>query len=87
MIVQQLLDWYTAIVVGFVNIVPPLPDGFETALRLLAGGGQFLAPKVALLGIIVPFDVIGTCIQLWAGLWVWWASMVGLRVLIWLAGR
>lgn len=87
MIVQAILDWYTAIVVGFVHICPPLPVAFETALRFVAQGGQFLAGKVALFSVVVPFDIINTCIQLWGALVIWWGTMVALRVLIWLAGR
>lgn len=87
MIIQTLLDWYTSIIVGFVQLVPPLPADLSNALRLTSNAGTSLAPKVAAFGVVVPFEVINGCIQAWVGLVAWWFSMVLLRVVVWVAGR
>lgn len=87
MIIQTVLNWYVDLLVGVISLVPPLPTEVETALRSMANAGTLIGPKIAALGVVVPFDVVNNCINLWVGMVVWWFSMILLRVVIWAAGR
>lgn len=87
MITQVLLDWYLTVLLAVVNLVPALPPQMSFALLNMANAGTSVGGLVAKFGVLVPFEIINGCLQAWAGLVVWWFSMVLLRLAIWAVGR
>ena len=67
MITAALLDWWSGLVGALSGLVPGIPDQVQSMVDSFVLSFGTVAFKVAMLGPVVPFDVLAVC---WAVLWV-----------------
>lgn len=87
MITQVLLENLAGLVSLLVGLIPPLPPVFGEALASVLGGATALAPSVAALGALVPFDAVGTVLAFVPSVMAFWVALLGIRVSLWAFGR
>lgn len=87
MIIQGLLDILSQWIAGPVALIPLLPGSFSDALNVIAGGAGMLSSYVANFGVIIPWSIFNSLVQVWVGALVFYVAMQGLRLVLWALGR
>lgn len=87
MIVQFLMDWFAGFLGTLLDLVPLVPQAFGAAVGFVLGGAQALAPSVAALAPLLPFDALGDILGLVPAALTFWAALFALRLVLWALGR
>lgn len=66
MIVQTLLNWLSSLLAGLCGFVPDMPAKLAADVESVPGLLQQITNSVAMLGPVVPFDQIGSCLAIFA---------------------
>jgi hypothetical protein len=87
MIIQTLMDVISLMVAGMLDLLPALPPEWFDALGAVTDFGSWAGTNLARFGILVPFETVGFVIQWWAAALLFWALMMGVRLILFIAGR
>lgn len=87
MIVQALLDLVGSIMANIINSIPPLAPEVSEALAQVTGSAGYVAALVAKMGIVVPWAQIGAAVSIWVSVLGFWATVLGVRFVVWVFGR
>jgi hypothetical protein len=87
LITLGLLDFISQWVAGLISLVPPMPAQWATALSQINTGEAWLTNELGMLGSVVPWSLVTTCLIIWTGLVAYWMLMLSVRLLMWLANR
>lgn len=66
MIIQAVLNWFSGVLAGLAGFLPPLPAGLSSDVASVPGLIQDVVNSVAMLGPVIPFDQIGSCIAIFS---------------------
>lgn len=87
MIVQGILDWLSHNLAMTLDLLPPLPVEWSQMVGAVTDGGQFIGEQIGKFSPLLPLDVFNTIINVWVGLWVFWAALLAVRLVLWMFGR
>lgn len=87
MITQMFLDGLALIFALLISGLPPLPAEVSGAVADVASAGAALAPSLAALGTVVPFDAINAILALFPIAVGYWLTVTAIRLALWLADR
>lgn len=87
MIIQRLLDSIAYLISQFIRSVPPLPTELGQAVGDIETGAAYLGGVLAKVGILVPWEAIGLCFNIWLGGLGYWSLMLAVRLVLWAFGR
>lgn len=87
MITQMLLDLLATILAGFISLLPPMPAEFAGAVSGMAAQGAALAPSLASLGPVFPFEAVATVLALFPVAVTLWVALLAVRLVLWAIAR
>ncbi len=87
MITQLLMDTFATVIAQLLTLIPALPAAFSTALGYVSGFGTYMAGWLAPLGVIVPWNIVSTCMTIYLGYLAFWLAMAAGRLILWALGR
>lgn len=87
MIVQRVIDFFAWALAQVVGLVPPLPPAVNGMLSEASASGAYFGGVVAQFGVLVPWQVVGACLAVWAGGIGYWTVLLGIRVILWAFNR
>jgi len=86
-ITQMFLDGLAVIFAALIAGLPPLPAEVSGAFADVAASGAALAPSLAALGPVVPFEAVNTVLALFPIAVGYWLTITAIRLVLWLADR
>lgn len=74
MIIQFLLDYWTSILVGIVNLFT-VPPAFGSSLADFSTSLVYIASQLAKLGVVFPVSFIGVALATWVVVFQYWLAL------------
>lgn len=87
MITQVLLNMASELLLLFVTQIPDMPSEWLGAIGWVQSAGSSLGSLLAKLGIVIPWYVVFSVVQAWAGAVVFWGAVQLVRFVLWAVGR
>lgn len=87
MISQNILNFLVYTIKELLSLIPDVPVEMEGLLQSVQDGATFIASKVGLFGVIVPFETFGGLLVIWVSLLGFWVAMQAARLVFMVFGR
>lgn len=83
----MLLDFISYTVGAALDLIPPVPGEFLSAVGSVSDAGDYFSGAVSKFGVVVPFDIFAIVMGWFGAAVLFWLAMLGLRLVLWIAGR
>lgn len=82
MITQGLFDWWAQFVAGLIGLIPDLPAAWQSSMAAVTNGAYQTAALAGKFSPIVPWDLIGVCVTIFAAVLGYWGILFALRTVL-----
>lgn len=82
MIIQGLMDWWAQWIAGLIGLLPDLPAEWVGSMTTITNGAYTTGALAGKFSPIVPWDVIGVCVSVFAAVLIYWGVLFALRTVL-----